>query len=119
MGWRVLLRGLVTVFVFGMLVARPVFAQITTGTVTGTVKDEQGLAIPGANVTLVSEARGTRLAPVVTGATGEFVVPNLIADTYTIEITLEGFRAVHRSGVIVSGGDRVTLGAMTLTVGSA
>ena len=36
-----------------------------------------------------------------------------------MEITLEGFRTVHRTGVIVSGGDRVTLGAMTLTVGGA
>ena len=34
-------------------------------------------------------------------------------------MTLEGFRTVHRTGVIVSGGDRVTLGAMPLTVGGA
>ena len=36
MQWRLIVR-LVTVFVFGMLVARPVLAQITTGTVSGTV----------------------------------------------------------------------------------
>ena len=116
---RVLLRGLVTVFMVGMLWARPVFGQITTGTVTGTVKDDQGLAVPGATVTLVSEGRGTRMAPVFTGATGEFVITNVLADTYTMEITLEGFRTVNRTGVIVSGGDRVTLGAMSLTVGGA
>ena len=119
MDWRVLLRGLVTVFMVGMLFAHPAFGQITTGTVTGTVKDEQGLAVPGATVTLVSEGRGTRMAPVYTGANGEFVITNVLADTYTMEITLEGFRTVNRAGVIVSGGDRVTLGAMSLSVGGA
>ena len=37
----------------------PAAAQITTGTVTGTVKDSQGGVIPGATVVLISEARGT------------------------------------------------------------
>ena len=111
MEWRLLLRGLVTVYIIGVL-AHPVFAQITTGTVTGTVKDEQGLPVPGATVTLISDARATRMAPVYTGTNGEFVVTNVLADTYTLEVTLEGFRTMHRTGVIVSGGDRVTLGAV-------
>ena len=114
-----LVHGLVTVVVIGMWFTHPVFAQITTGTVTGVVKDDQGLAIPGASVTLVSEARATRMAPVITSATGEFVVTGVTPDTYTLEITLEGFRPVHRTGVIVSGGDRIALGSMTLSVGSA
>ncbi len=119
MKWRAHFRGLVMVFVFGMLLARPVFAQITTGTVTGTVKDEQGLAVPGASVSLVSEARATRMAPVFTAATGEFVIPNVEAGTYTLEIELEGFRPVRRTGVIVAGGDRLALGALPLSVGAA
>src|SRR5215510_2300466 len=88
--------------------AHPVFAQITTGTVAGSVKDEQGLPVPGATVTLVSEARGTRMAPVVTNATGDFVVPNVTADTYTIEVTMPGFSSVKRTGVAVSGADRIS-----------
>ena len=34
-------------------------AQITTGSVVGTVKDAQGGVIPGATVTLTSETKGT------------------------------------------------------------
>ena len=49
---------------------------------TGTVKDDQGGVIPGATVTLVSEARGTSLEAVTT-ATGDFVFSNIIGDTYT------------------------------------
>ena len=43
--------------------AAPALAQVNTGTVLGTVKDAQGGVIPGATVTLISEARGTRSAP--------------------------------------------------------
>ena len=59
-------------------------AQVNTGTVLGTVKDAQGGVIPGATVTLISEARGTRSAPVVTNASGDFVFANVTADTYTV-----------------------------------
>ena len=36
-------------------------AQITTGVVSGALKDEQGGVVPGATVTLISETRGTRV----------------------------------------------------------
>ena len=35
--------------------AMPVSAQITTGNVSGTVKDAQGGVVPGATVVLISE----------------------------------------------------------------
>ena len=92
-------------------------AQITTGTVTGTIRDAQGGVIPGATVVLVSESRGTRLAPVITNASGDFVVPNVTPDTYTIEVTLESFKTVKRTGIIVSGADRVGVPAITLEPG--
>ena len=41
------------------LTARPVSAQITTGTLSGSVRDAQGAVVPGATVTLVSAVRGT------------------------------------------------------------
>ena len=116
---RRFVRGFVTVFVVGMALSRPASAQITTGTAGGTVKDQQGLPVPGATVTVVNEARGTKMAPVFTGTTGDFVVTNLTPDTYTVEVTLEGFQSVRRAGIVVGGGDRVNIGALTLTVGSA
>ena len=93
-------------------------AQITTGTVTGTVKDPTGLSIPGATVVLISETRGTKSAPAVTNETGDYVFPNVPADTYTIEVTLEAFKTVRRSDIAVSGGDRVGIGTLTLEPGA-
>ena len=76
-----------------------VLAQITTGTVTGNVRDAQGGVIPGATVVLISETRGTKSAPAVTDEAGNYVFPNVTPDTYTVEITLEAFKTVKRSGI--------------------
>jgi Carboxypeptidase regulatory-like domain len=94
-------------------------AQVNAGTVLGTVKDAQGGVIPGATVTLISEARGTRSAPVVTNENGDFVFANVTADTYTLEVTLESFKTSQRAGVAVSPGTRVAVGTLVLEIGGA
>jgi Carboxypeptidase regulatory-like domain len=99
--------------------AVPAVAQITTGNVLGSVKDSTGGVVPGATVVLISEARGTKSVPAVTNATGDYVFPNITADTYTVEVTMDGFRTVRRTQITVTGGDRVTVPAITLEPGGA
>jgi hypothetical protein len=94
-------------------------AQVTTGFVTGTVHDAQGGVVPGATVVLISESRGTRSAPAATDASGVFVFPNAAVDTYTIEVTMDGFRTLRRPGVPVNPGSRVAVGTLTIEVGGA
>ncbi len=94
-------------------------AQITTGTIAGTVHDSQGGVVPGATIVLISEARGTRSAPTVTNAQGDYVLPNVTPDTYTVEVTMEGFKTIKRSEIRISGGDRVAVPPLTLEVGGA
>ncbi len=96
-----------------------VFAQGVTGTVSGTIKDAQGAVVPGATVTLINEAQGTPLAPVVTNATGDFVVPNVPAATYSVQVEMPSFRTLKLSGIGVSPGARLVLPAMTIEVGGA
>jgi hypothetical protein len=95
----------------------PASAQITTATVAGTVKDTQGGAIPGAVVTLISETRGTRLVAAITNAAGDFVFPNVAGDTYTVQVAMNGFKTLKRTGVVVTPGDRVAVGSLTLAIG--
>ena len=97
----------------------PASAQITTGNITGTVKDAQGGVVPGATVVLIDEARGTKLAPAVTNETGSYTFPNVTAATYTVEVTMSGFKTALSKGIPVSGGDRVAVPAITLEVGGA
>jgi Carboxypeptidase regulatory-like domain len=100
------------------LASSPARAQITTGTVSGSVKDAQGGVIPGATVVLISETRGTKSAPAITNETGNYVFPNVTADTYTVEVSLDAFKPVKRTGVAVSGGDRVGVQPLTLEPGA-
>ena len=95
----------------------PATAQVTTGTILGTVTDQQGGAIPGATVTLVSESQGTKSTPVVTSTTGDFLFANVRPDTYTVDITMPAFKTLKRSGISVSPGTRVALGTLVLDVG--
>lgn len=92
-------------------------AQVTTGTVVGTVQDQQGGVLPGVTVVLVSESRGTRSAPAVTDGTGGFVIANLPPDVYTVQASMPSFKTVERRGVALSGGDRVSIGALPMELG--
>jgi hypothetical protein len=94
-------------------------AQITTGSVTGTVKDAQGGVVPGATVTLTSESKGTALSPAVTSATGDFQFPVTPVDTYTLEITMPSFKTLRQTNVQVNPGSRATLGVLVLEIGGA
>ena len=94
-------------------------AAQTGGTVTGTIQDSQGGVIPGVTVVLVSESRGTRGVPGVTNATGDYVLPNITPDTYTVEVSMPGFRMARRTGVPVSGGERVAVGILVIEPGGA
>src|ERR1700730_17356625 len=109
-----------TVVAASILVAAavPAWAQITTGTVSGTVKDPTGGIIPGATVVLVSETRGTKSTPAITNESGDYVFPNVTPDTYTVEVTLDAFKTVKRTGIAVSGGDHVGIPPLTLEPGA-
>ena len=87
-----------------LISAWPAAAQVTTGTMVGTVVDQQGGAIPGATVVLVSESQGTKTAPVVTNETGDFQFTNVRPDIYTIEISMPAFKTLKRSGLTLSPG---------------
>src|SRR6185503_13143120 len=63
------------------------------------------------------ETRGTRSQPAVTNEAGNYVFPNVTADTYTVEVTLDAFKTVRRAGIAVSGGDRVGIPPLTLDPG--
>jgi hypothetical protein len=93
-------------------------AQLTSGTVSGTVTDPTGAMVAKATVILISEDQGTKLPEVTTKSNGEFVIPNIPPDTYTVQITGAGFKTFKVTGIEVAPGDRVALGRIPLQIGT-
>jgi hypothetical protein len=69
----------------------PAFAQITSGTVSGIVRDETGGVLPGVDVTITN--RGTSVArSVTTDSAGSFTMPGLPPGPYQARASLAGFQ---------------------------
>src|SRR5262245_49853159 len=66
-------------------------AQGLTGTLIGTVKDEQGAAVPGGQVRVTSEALIGGPRTMSTSEAGQFRFPNLTPGSYTLDIETPGF----------------------------
>ena len=77
-------------------------AAQTTGAIEGTVADVQGLAVPGATVTLSGEEL---IAPLVTYTLvdGSYRFRALGRGSYDVTFELSGFRTLVREGVIIEG----------------
>src|SRR3979411_301185 len=80
---------LVASFVFLSLANRPVIAQVTTGSILGTVHDATGAVVPNATITITDTAKGT-ISTKQTDASGDYNVPFLIPGTYTVSVGMPG-----------------------------
>ena len=90
-----------------------------TGTITGTVVDPTGAAIPGAQVQIINQSTGDVTREATTDAGGTFRALNVTAATYRIKVTAPGMEALDRSGVVLDQDQSLGLGQLTLTLGQA
>ena len=81
-------------------------AQETTGTIRGRLNDQQGLAVPGATVT-VTGSQGVKTS--TSDADGRFNIPFLTPGVYSVRVELTGFKGTERRDVAVSLGQTVDL----------
>jgi outer membrane receptor protein involved in Fe transport len=82
----------------------PVRAQVTTGTIAGTVSDQNGV-VPGATVTIREVTKGTS-DNYLTDATGGYTAPFLTPGSYAVEVSVSGFKKWIREGVILQVNQR-------------
>src|SRR5262245_46792552 len=76
-------------------------AQVLYGSIVGNVSDSSGASVPGATVTI--EQNETKLKrTLVTDGAGAYHFTAVPTGTYTITVTMSGFRAFGRPGVAVS-----------------
>ena len=86
----------------------------TTGSISGTVVDAQGAALPGATVVAVHVDTGTRYESVTNGE-GRFSDVNVRVGRYTITATMSGFKDEKQDSVEVAlGADQTVAFKMQL-----
>jgi hypothetical protein len=111
--WGALIAGAALVLGLGS----PARAQSTRGSVAGTVRDGQGAAVPGATIELTSPRRNDTQVTTANEA-GDFVFLNLLPDTYNLKVTMDSFKTIEQSNVVVNAADRLSVGVITLELGA-
>ena len=91
-------------------------AQNITGSVRGTVTDEQGAAIAGADVMITNTDTGDSRSD-KTDKDGAYAFPSLPIGRYTLNVSGQGFKAFQLRDIILHVGDSLTLDAQ-LKVGA-
>ena len=87
----------------------------STGAISGVVVDSERAVVPGADVIVTNKATGETFNAVTSGE-GVFSVPSLITGTYSVTISLTGFKTALVDNVVVNAGVPATVRA-TLEVG--
>ena len=81
----------INVLIFAALASGCAWAQSTRGVIVGTVTDQSGAAVPGADVT-VSNERTNISTTTITSSEGQYTVTNLEPGLYRVTVAGKGFK---------------------------
>ncbi len=107
---------LVGIYVFAILSARALPAQVAGGTLSGTVTDPSGGAVPNAKVDIKNTATGV-IRALTTNADGFYSAANLLPGDYEVAISAAGFNTGVKSGITINVGAQPVFN-MALQIGT-
>lgn len=81
-----------------LLAAIPMLGQQGRGTITGTVTDATGAAVPNAAITIVNTGTNASF-PAVSNEAGYYRAPSLPVGSYTVTAEVAGFKKEVRTGI--------------------
>ena len=88
--------------------ALPLHAQVSGGTISGTVRDEGGGVIPGASLSVANVATGVA-RDVTSNASGFYTAPNLVSGVYQVTASVSGMAKAVTKGIRVTVGGEQTV----------
>jgi len=100
------------------LAAVSVFAQ-QTATISGVLVDSSGAGVPGASLTLTNEDTSVAVIKTNSDAGGNFAFLAVPAPgTYSISVQVAGFAPFQQKDIVVTVGERRSVGTLGLVLGS-
>lgn len=87
--------------------ATTVSAQFASS-IEGTITDSTGALVPGASVTIGNDATGATQTVTTTGA-GYYRFPALPGSTYTVRVSLTGFKTAVQEGILLRAAETKTV----------
>src|SRR5882762_1866337 len=93
------------------------WAQEVTGSISGTVTDSKGGAVPGAKVTITNSDQQVVVRTLTTDEHGQYAAPLLPVGHYSVTVEIAGFKRVTHSGLVLNVSDKLAVN-FTLEVGA-
>ncbi len=81
-------------------------AQSERGTISGSVTDPTGAAVPGAKVNIINRATNVP-ASTTTNESGAYAIPNLSPGDYSVRVEKEGFKAAAIADIVVNAASSI------------
>src|SRR5207245_3518776 len=100
--------GAVVVCIVLALAVGSMCAQVSTGSVQGTVSDPSGAVVPGARLTATNTATGVSFAT-ESNADGLYRFAVLLVGTYDLTVEKQGFTTQTRKAIDVTVGAKIAL----------
>jgi hypothetical protein len=102
--------------IFGAFPSRQVQAQVAGATISGTILDSSGRAIPAAKISIKNVVRGI-VRNVYTNSDGYYTAPNLLPASYELTVLAQGFNTKVMRGIELVVGGQQTID-FTMQVGT-
>jgi hypothetical protein len=93
------------------------YGQTTNGLISGRVTDSTSAVVPGAHVRLLNDSISYAQS-VEADSNGEFVFPSVLPGSYRVSVEKQGFEKYEKTGIELTATQRLSLGTISLTIGS-
>lgn len=97
---------MIKLFLTYFLTLACLFSQVDTSTIIGNIQDTNKDVIVGARIIVQNEKTGI-VRENLSDGTGNYLLTNLSASTYTIKVETPGFAAMKKSGIKVEVGQQI------------
>jgi hypothetical protein len=89
--------------VLGLLSCRTLISQVLYGSISGSVLDASGAAVPGATVIFTNTGTG-QVITLKTDDAGHYLRPDFQQGMYNMNVSVAGFKAYTKNGISISAG---------------